>query len=167
MTLMDLNNMDKTQLTVVLSKCCGALCWVEKMTSIFPVYDSTELLDKAEKIWFSCNEMDWREAFKQHPRIGDINSLKEKFETTSNWAEREQSGVLETSQTVLESLARANTYYEDKFGYIFIVCATGKSAEEMLSMLESRLKNKPGDEIKVAMREQNKITKIRLQKLLL
>ena len=166
MTVPELNNLDKSQLKVELLKCCGATVWIEKMSMIFPVHDSKELFEKAEKIWFSCNEKDWREAFKHHPRIGDINSLKEKFSGTAHWAEKEQSGILETSLTVLEALAKANSQYEEKFGYIFIVCATGKSAEEMLNMLESRLKNKQADEIMIAMGEQNKITKIRLQKLL-
>jgi 2-oxo-4-hydroxy-4-carboxy-5-ureidoimidazoline decarboxylase len=166
MTLKELNNLDKSKLKTELSKCCGATKWIEKMEMIFPVHDSKELFDKAEKIWFSCNEKDWMEAFKHHPRIGDINSLKEKFAATASWAAKEQSGVLETSQRVLDNLARVNKEYEEKFGFIFIVCATGKSAEEMLNMLESRLKNKPGDEIMVAMGEQHKITKIRLQKLL-
>jgi 2-oxo-4-hydroxy-4-carboxy-5-ureidoimidazoline decarboxylase len=166
MTLKELNNLDISQRWIELSKCCGATAWIEKMAGIFPVYDSNELFDKAEEIWFSCNEKDWREAFSHHPKIGDINSLKEKFADTAGWAANEQSGALETSQTEIEALARLNIQYEEKFGYIFIVCASGKSAEEMLHMLESRLKNKPEDEIMIAMREQNKITKIRLQKLL-
>ena len=166
MTLKELNNLDNSQRKTVLSKCCGSEEWIEKMSMIFPVDDASELLIEAEKIWYSCNENDWRAAFKHHPEIGDINSLKEKFAGTAHWAKGEQSGVLETSQTILEALARANKKYEEKFGYIFIVCATGKSAEEMLSLLESRLKNKPQEEIKIAMGEQNKITKIRLQKLI-
>ena len=166
MTLIELNNLDSSKRKEALSKCCGSTVWIEKMSMNFPVHDSEELFEKAEKIWYSCNEKDWKEAIQYHPKIGDINSLKEKFSGTAHWATKEQSGVLEASQTVLESLARANTQYENKFGYIFIVCATGKSAEEMLHMLESRLGNKPEVEIKNSMEEQNKITKIRLQKLL-
>jgi 2-oxo-4-hydroxy-4-carboxy-5-ureidoimidazoline decarboxylase len=166
MTLKELNNLDQRKLKEILSKCCGATAWVEKMAMIFPVKDSAVLFDKAEKIWFACNENDWKEAIRHHPKIGDINSLKEKFGATANWASKEQSGVLETSQIVLVELARANDRYEEKFGYIFIVCATGKTAEEMLNILKMRLNNNPEEEIKISMMEQNKITKIRLQKLL-
>lgn len=166
MTLMELNSLDNSLRRVALSKCCGSKTWVEKMLTIFPVHNSTELSEAAEKIWFSCNENDWRDAFEHHPRIGDIDSLKEKYPTTADWAEGEQAGVRKTSRNVLEDLSNANRNYEEKFGYIFIVCATGKTSEEMLTLLQSRLNNKPEDEIKIAMGEQNKITKIRLQKLL-
>jgi 2-oxo-4-hydroxy-4-carboxy-5-ureidoimidazoline decarboxylase len=166
MTLSELNTLNKSQLHLALERCCGARKWVEKMTEIFPVNDQKILLDKAEEIWYQCNEVDWIEAFTHHPKIGDINALKEKFASTSKWAEGEQGAVKQTSHEVLQALAEGNELYEQKFGYIFIVCATGKSAEEMLALLQARLSNKPEDEIKIAMEEQNKITKLRIQKLL-
>ena len=99
-------------------------------------------------------------------KIGDLESLKKKFVTTRTWAEQEQQGSSEASLSVLQALALGNETYENRFGYIFIVCATGKKAEEMLSLLEQRLKNDSKEEIKVAAAEQDKITKIRLEKLI-
>jgi 2-oxo-4-hydroxy-4-carboxy-5-ureidoimidazoline decarboxylase len=166
MTVAQLNSLPPAALKEALAKCCGATAWVAQMAAAFPVKDKQQLLDEAERTWFACSESDWREAFTHHPKIGDISSLKEKFASTSQWAEGEQSSVRHTSEQVLQALAEGNTQYEQKFGYIFIVCATGKRAEEMLALLEARIHNAPADEIKIAMGEQNKITKIRLEKLL-
>jgi 2-oxo-4-hydroxy-4-carboxy-5-ureidoimidazoline decarboxylase len=166
MTIAQLNNLPPAALKEALSKCCGATSWVNQVAAIFPVRDKQQLLAAAGQVWFACSEKDWREAFTHHPRIGDIHSLKEKFASTRQWAEGEQSSVRETSQQTLEALAKGNEQYEQKFGYIFIVCATGKSAEEMLALLEARLHHEPADEINIAMGEQNKITLLRLEKLL-
>jgi 2-oxo-4-hydroxy-4-carboxy-5-ureidoimidazoline decarboxylase len=166
MKLAELNALDNVERKAALIPCCGAGHWVEQMDAIFPVADEQTLLNAAEKIWFSCNEKDWLEAFTHHPKIGDIHSLKEKFASTSAWAEGEQSAVKQSSSEILEALAEGNAAYENKFGYIFIVCATGKSAKEMLDMLLLRLQNNSEQEIHIAMQEQNKITAIRLKKLL-
>jgi 2-oxo-4-hydroxy-4-carboxy-5-ureidoimidazoline decarboxylase len=123
-------------------------------------------LEDAEEQWYECTEADWLEAFTHHPKIGDIDSLKKKFASTATWAAGEQSGAAAASQKVLEDLAKGNDDYEKKFGFIFIVCATGKTAEEMLQLLQDRLPNKKEDELKIAMDEQNKITKLRLEKLI-
>ncbi|WP_375437983.1 2-oxo-4-hydroxy-4-carboxy-5-ureidoimidazoline decarboxylase [uncultured Hymenobacter sp.] len=166
MTLSELNNLPKPGLAEALSNCCGATAWVEAMTKRFPIADEEKLLTEASTIWHQLAPADWREAFNHHPKIGDINSLKEKFASTSAWAAGEQAAVRHTSEAVLQALAAGNTQYEEKFNYIFIVCATGKSAEEMLALLQARLPNEPDQEIQVAMREQAKITEIRLKKLL-
>jgi len=165
MTLHDLNTLPKQQLKEELLKCCGSSAWVNKMLPFFPADDLVELLEDAEEQWYQCNEDDWKEAFAHHPKIGDINSLKKMFASTAQWASGEQSGVSEASQRTLESLAKGNDDYEKKFGYIFIVCATGKTADKMLALLEARLKNNPAEEIEIAADEQNKITKLRLEKL--
>jgi len=136
------------------------------MLPFFPADDMAELLYDAEDQWYECSEADWLEAFSQHPKIGDMASLKEKFATTAGWAGDEQGAVSEANQQTLEALAKGNEDYEKKFGFIFIVCATGKSANEMLQLLLQRLPNNREEEIKIAMDEQNKITQIRLQKLL-
>ena len=99
-------------------------------------------------------------------RIGDVESLAKKYANTKTWAAGEQKGVESADRAVIEKLAEGNTAYEEKFGHIFIVCATGKSAAEMLAMLEARMKNDPKDEILIAAAEQNKITRLRLKKLL-
>ena len=167
MTLFELNQLPIAGLKEVLLTCCGSTTWVNDMAKMFPVENKESLFKHAEIVWFACSESDWREAFTHHPKIGDINSLREKFASTKNWAEGEQSGVSTASRSILEMLAEGNQFYEEKFGYIFIVCATGKSAEEMLEILESRLLNSPEDEIRIAMQEQHKITKIRLEKLMM
>ena len=136
------------------------------MVSVFPLADVETLMDEVKTKWNELAETDWREAFTYHPKIGDVNPLKEKFASTSTWAEGEQGAVKEASQAALEALAAGNDEYERKFGYIFIVCATGKSVDEMLALLQARLVNSLEDEIVIAMGEQGKITRLRLEKLL-
>ena len=166
MKLEELNTLPLIQLQAELTKCCGSAAWVNEMASQFPVQDREDLFQKAGSVWNNLNEQDWRDAFEHHPKIGDINSLKEKFSNTAKWASGEQAAVQEASLQTLEQLAEGNKQYEEKFGYIFIVCATGKSADEMLHILQSRLPNDASKEIKIAAAEQAKITKIRLEKLL-
>jgi 2-oxo-4-hydroxy-4-carboxy-5-ureidoimidazoline decarboxylase len=166
MTLHELNTLPKDQLKDALFKCCGSANWVEKMLPFFPADDLVELLEDAEEQWWKCTEADWLEAFTHHPKIGDIDSLKKKFASTAQWAAGEQSGAVAASDDVLKALAEGNDQYEKKFGFIFIVCATGKSAAEMLQLLQARLPNKKEDEIEIAADEQSKITKLRLEKLL-
>ncbi len=165
MTLHDFNILPRDQLKELLIKCCGSYAWVQKMLPFVPAEDLVELLEDAEEQWWLCSEADWKEAFLHHPRIGDTESLRKKFASTADWASAEQGGVNNASTATLKALEEANRQYEDKFGYIFIVCATGKSAEEMLGMLQSRLQNSAEEEIKIAADEQNKITKLRIEKL--
>jgi len=166
MTLHELNTLKKPELHDALARCCGSEAWIQKMIPFFPADDLVELLEDAEEQWYKCTGEDWKEAFTHHPKIGDIESVKNKFASTEVWATTEQSSVNTATRKVLEKLASDNRAYEEKFGYIFIVCATGKSAEEMLQLLEVRLKNDPATEIEVAADEQNKITKLRLEKLI-
>ncbi|HEX7846500.1 MAG TPA: 2-oxo-4-hydroxy-4-carboxy-5-ureidoimidazoline decarboxylase [Chitinophagaceae bacterium] len=166
MTLHDFNILPKDKLVEELTKCCGSSAWVQKMLPFVPAEDLVELLEDAEEQWWLCSEADWKEAFTHHPKIGDIDSLKKKFASTANWASNEQGAVNTASESTLKALAEGNKQYEEKFGYIFIVCATGKSAEEMLGMLQSRLQNNTTEEIRIAADEQSKITKLRIEKLL-
>src|SRR5258705_5794737 len=166
MTLHEFNILPKEQLIEELTKCCGSTAWVKRMLPFIPADDMIELLEDAEEEWNKCSEEDWKEAFSHHPKIGDIESLAKKFASTAQWASGEQSAVNVASKETIEALAEGNRLYEEKFGYIFIVCATGRSAEEMLMLLRSRLKNNPEEEILVAADEQNKITKLRIEKLL-
>lgn len=166
MTLEELNTISQPQLKEELSKCCGSTSWVKIMMTWFPADSKEALLENAEEVWYECNQDDWKEAFGHHPKIGDTESLTKKFASTAQWASGEQSGVNTASKETIEALAEANRLYEEKFGYIFIVCASGRSAGEMLEILRSRLNNKPEEEIKIAADEQNKITKLRLEKLL-
>ena len=167
MNLTELNNLSKPALAEALQKCCGSTAWVENMLAAFPVSDAETLMDEANTAWNKLSEADWREAFTHHPKIGgDVEALRAKFASTSTWAEGEQASVKQASQDTLEALATGNEDYERKFGYIFIVCATGKTADEMLALLQARLTNDPADEILIAAGEQNKITRLRLEKLL-
>jgi 2-oxo-4-hydroxy-4-carboxy-5-ureidoimidazoline decarboxylase len=165
-TLQTLNALDAAARDEALSKCCGATRWVAALNAAFPFPDAATLFQRAHEIWYTLDEADWREAFTHHPKIGDVNALKEKFASTAQWAEGEQGAVKQASQAVLEALAAGNDAYEARFGYIFIVCATGKSADEMLALLQARLPNSPKDEMNIAMGEQDKITRLRLEKLL-
>jgi 2-oxo-4-hydroxy-4-carboxy-5-ureidoimidazoline decarboxylase len=135
------------------------------MLAFVPAEDMVELLEDAEEQWWKCSIEEWKEAFAQHPRIGELQ-LQEKFASTASWATSEQAGTAQAAQDIIRALGEANKAYEEKFGYIFIVCATGKSAEEMLGMLQIRLQHDPSQEINVAADEQNKITKLRIEKLL-
>lgn len=166
MTLEQLNHLDKASLREELARCCGARAWVEAMLSRFPFSSESALLKAATDTWNHCTEEDWKEAFTHHPKIGDIDSLKKKFASTAQWASGEQSGTSSASEETLNNLSKGNHLYEEKFGYIFIVCATGKSAPEMLEILNKRLPNQPADEIILAAAEQDKITQLRLKKLL-
>ncbi|HEX5655357.1 MAG TPA: 2-oxo-4-hydroxy-4-carboxy-5-ureidoimidazoline decarboxylase [Chitinophagaceae bacterium] len=166
MTLHEFNILPREQLIETLNKCCGSSAWVKRMLPFVPADDMVELLEDAEEQWWLCTEGDWKEAFAQHPKIGDKESLHKKFESTAAWASDEQSGVVDAPNEIIEDLAEANRLYEEKFGYIFIVCATGKSAEEMLTLLQTRLQNSPEVEIEVAADEQQKITRLRIEKLL-
>ena len=164
MTIADFDHLDIEQKKKLLYQCCGSTAWVEKMLTIPPANDLIDLFEDAEEKWYECSEKDWKEAFSNHPKIGDLESLKKKFASAAQWATNEQSGVNVATEKTLERLAKGNKLYEEKFGYIFIICATGKSAEEMLENLEERLSNDPKDEIKIAAGEQNKITQLRLEK---
>ncbi len=149
----------------LLSNCCGASKWVSAMAKKYPYKSFEEMKKVSDKVWKTCKEEDYLEAFTHHPKIGDLKSLKNKFKSTKKWAGNEQSGVNEALPNTLKALAKANKDYEEKFGFIFIVCATGKSAQEMLDILNSRIGNTYKKEIKIAAAEQAKITDIRLKKL--
>ena len=166
MTLQELNNLPEEKLKEVFFQCCGCRDWAAQLVQLRPFSSFKDLKDKSDNIWFSCDEISWLEAFTYHPKIGDIESLEKKFAATKQWTLAEQSGVHESSKLVLQQLKEGNNSYETKYGFIFIDCATGKSAEEMLSLLQERIKNDRSDELKIAITEQNKITHLRLNKLM-
>jgi 2-oxo-4-hydroxy-4-carboxy-5-ureidoimidazoline decarboxylase len=123
------------------------------------------LLDAAREQWFALSPDDWREAFGHHPKIGGRDVLRARFAATRHLSEREQSGISGASEETLDALADGNREYEQKFGYIFIVCASGRGAAEMLEMLRARLPNDADSEILIAAREQARITELRLEAL--
>lgn len=166
MNLAELNVLSAPELLPQLMRCCGSNKWSQQLIAARPFTSHNQLLICSDQIWSALAQSDWLEAFTHHPKIGDLNALKAKFASTSEWATGEQRGVALADDKVIEALAAGNDAYEKKFGYIFIVCATGKTAAEMLALLQQRLGNSPDDEIQIAMQEQNKITRLRLEKLL-
>jgi len=161
-----LNERPATEAREELLRCCGSSRWAEAMTARRPFVDERALYAAAEDAWWGLDEADWREAFAHHPKIGDKEALRARFASTRTWAAGEQSGAASASEDVLTALAEGNQTYEDRFGYIFIVCATGRTAPEMLARLRERLPHSPPDEIRIAAGEQAKITRLRLEKLL-
>ena len=161
MTLAAFNALDKKQVQELLFSCCSSNKWTENMLNYFPFASEKDLIDKTAKIWFDeCVEEDWRASFTHHPKIGDINSLKEKF------ASKEQASITTADEETIHQLAFLNNRYEKQFGFIFIVCATGKSASEMLQLIKDRVENSVDEELHIAMAEQQKITIIRLKKII-
>lgn len=165
-SLAELNHLSESDAREALERCCGASRWVQGMLARRPFEDEAGLMAAADEVWAGMQRDDILEAFQHHPQIGDVASLRQKFASTAAWASHEQSGVQAASERVLEALAQGNQAYREKFGYIFIVCATGKSAAEMLALLEQRLPNPPEAELSIAAAEQAKITRIRLEKLI-
>ncbi len=166
MTLSEFNIQVRETAGQDLFKCCGSTEWVNKLMIYFPFSSIENLKILSDRSWYSCKEKDWLEAFSHHPKIGDQTGADKKHVTTAEWAKQEQSAVKEAGQSVLANLAKANKAYENKFGFIFIVCATGKTATEMLKLLNERLNNEREKELHIAINEQNKITHLRIDKLL-
>jgi OHCU decarboxylase len=146
--------------------CCGSQTWARLMTEACPFNDAAALIKQAGQVWQNLEARDWLEAFAAHPKIGARQAAPKQHAQSVEWSHREQSGTSMATDSVLDALAEANRLYEEKFGFIFIVCATGKSAEEMLDLCRRRLNNDADSEIRIAADEQKKITEIRLKKLL-
>lgn len=166
MTLEELNSINENELREHLAVCCGSTNWQTALMQLRPFSDTADLFDKSLQAWNSTTESDWLEAFSHHPKIGDLESLKKKFANSRHLAGAEQASVQHADDMILKKLAAGNDAYEKKFGFIFIVCATGKQADEMLALLEIRLPNDRETELKTAAAEQHKITTLRLQKLI-
>jgi 2-oxo-4-hydroxy-4-carboxy-5-ureidoimidazoline decarboxylase len=148
----------------LLFMCCGSTRWVDAMLAHRPFGSTQRLLETADAAWRACSPDDWKEAFSHHPRIGERNSQQARFASTRHLSETEQAGVAGVAEQVIADLEEANRLYENRFGYVFIVCATGKSAAEMLALLRARLTNELATEIQIAAAEQAKITALRLKK---
>jgi 2-oxo-4-hydroxy-4-carboxy-5-ureidoimidazoline decarboxylase len=174
-----------------LARCCGARRWVEGMQARAPFATTAALLDAADAVWGSLDVADHLEAFSHHPLIGadlpgdepgpppvaagagrpaehsaeQSRSSAPDLRATAAWAREEQAGAVHADAETRRRLRAGNQAYARTFGFTFIVCATGKSAREMLELLEARLHNSPETERRIAAREQAKITRLRLEKL--
>ena len=160
-----LNALDSEAALAALLNCCGSQRWARRMVRERPFENRHELLLTADHVWWSLDAADWLEAFSAHPKIGERKVAPEPSDF-SRWSEEEQAGARRASAGTQAELAKANYEYERRFGYIYIVCATGKSAEEMLALLRERLQNEPDTELRIAAEEQRRITQLRLEKLL-
>ncbi len=163
--LQRLSSLSTDEAEVELLKCCGSLTWARGVTAARPFASLDDLIAESERVWWSLAPGDWLEAFHSHPKIGEQKAAAPTTAEAQQWSADEQSGIRDSAAQTLAELARLNREYEEKFGYIFIVCASGKSSEEMLAILRERLGNDPGQELRNAAAEQAKITELRLRKL--
>jgi allantoicase len=153
-----LNTLLPSEAGEALRSCCAATAWTDPMVAARPFAHFEALTAAADDVWSRLGPDDWREAFAAHPRIGERSG--------GDWSREEQSGVAAASSETRTRLEAANRVYEERFGHVFLICATGKSADEMLAALERRLDNDPDTELAVAAEQHRKITRLRLAKLL-
>lgn len=159
-----LNALDTEAAARALRRACGAERWVQRMLARRPFASSGDLYASADAEWRASTREDYLEAFAHHPRIGeDLAALRRRFQDTARLSLREQAGVAEADEATLLALRGANAAYRERFGYIFIICATGKTAAEMLDALRARLDNDPDTELSIAAAEHAKITRLRLE----
>ena len=142
---------------------CHCQKWAERMADARPFASEAALFSMADECWAECNEPDYLEAFKVHPRIGDRKALAEKLAAR---VQQEQGQVSAAPDSVIDALTEGNDTYFDRFGYIFIICATGKSAERMLDQLRQRLGNDRDTELRIAAEQQRQIMTLRMQQFL-
>jgi OHCU decarboxylase len=157
MTLDDLNALAFIEAEGMFLRCCGSRRWADLMAWARPFATRDALHRAADRIWWSLDPHDWREAFAAHPRIGERSGTR--------WSLQEQSGAHSAPEATRAELEAVNAAYEARFGYIFIVCATGKTGDEMLAIAAERLRNDADTELRVAATEQAAITRLRLEKL--
>ncbi len=163
-SLATFNVMSSGDACELLGQACGTRAWAEDVTAQRPFETLEALIGCAHQRWSRASREEILEAFEHHPRIGaDIDKLREKFAATAELSEGEQSGVAGASEQTLAALRDGNLRYEERYGHIFIVCASGKSAEQMLALLEARMDNEPQEELRIAAAEQAKITELRLR----
>ena len=165
MTVDELNALSQAEARTALEACCGSRLWVEKMIALRPFSSVDEVFAAADKVWSQTGPEDWLEAFRHHPRIGERKSQAPQGKVAADWSAGEQSSATVTEESVQDRLAAINRSYEGRFGFIYIVCAAGKSADELLSIAEDRLSNDRESELRIAAEEQRRIMQLRLRKL--
>ena len=169
MTLLlgELNTLEKDLAISEYIKCCGSLRWASELEVLRPFESIESMLEAANEAWSHTRTEDWLEAFSHHPRIGEKKAEKRQSAVEQQWSAQEQAGANDIDAGLQHELAGLNERYVKRFGYIFIVCATGKSPREMIGLLKERLLNDPETEITIAAEEQRKIMMLRLRKLVL
>lgn len=159
-----LNALPRKEAEESLLACCGSGEWAKRVAAARPFASGDDLAETADSVWRGLSKTDWLEAFSAHPKIGSPAAAG--HGRAKGWSREEQRGAQGASDSTLSSLAAANRDYEKRFGHIFIVCASGRTADEMLALLRQRLGNDPETELSLAAEEQRKITRLRLEKLL-
>ena len=165
-TLASWNAADADSALDAMMACCGARRWAVAMVALRPIGTIAELSAAADRAWSTMEEADWLEAFACHPRIGE-RKVARTTPKSAAWSNEEQSSANTAADRVLAELAAGNALYEQRFGFTYIVCATGKSAEEMLAILNRRLAGDRASELREAAEQQRQITQIRLGKWLI
>lgn len=158
------NNLAVLEAASEILPCCGSERWAHALSRLRPFTDEAVLLAQSDEIWAQLDALDWDEALSSHPRIGENKFPVSATAQSAAWSSQEQSGVAESGEDIQQQLKRANEEYERRFGRIYIVCATGKSAEEMLLTLFRRLQNDEATELLEAAEQQRQITQLRLRK---
>lgn len=152
--------------TAALLSCCASHRWALALVAARPFSSEDALFLAADQVWAAMQEADWMEAFRAHPRIGERKPAEANAQSKA-WSSQEQGQVHAAQTAILNELAEGNRAYEQSFGFTYIVCATGKSAEEMLAILKRRLASDRATELREAAEQQCQITQIRLRKWLL
>ena len=160
-----LNSISPDEAEKEFLKCCGCKEWARRMVAQRPFQNLDELTERSESVWWQLQSHDWLEAFHSHPKIGETKAAAETSVKSQQWSADEQSGLRDSARETREQLATLNRQYQEKFGHIFIICASGKTSEQMLEALRERLENTPEEELRIAASEQAKITELRLKKL--
>jgi 2-oxo-4-hydroxy-4-carboxy-5-ureidoimidazoline decarboxylase len=160
------NDADTAEATLAMLACCSAQRWAAQMVALRPIADIATLSEAADRVWAAMRESDMLEAFEGHPRIGE-RKAEAAPDRAMEWSRQEQSGASSAAKITMRKLAEGNALYEQRFGFTYIVCATGKSADEMLAILDRRLASDRMAELKEAAEQQRQIMQIRLGKWLL
>ncbi len=166
MTIDELDALTARDAESALRACCGSSRWVSEMVSRRPFGTVDALLGAADEEWSRTGPADWLEAFSHHPRIGQTAGAATQSARAAAWSAGEQAAATQANSDVYERLSEMNRTYEDRFGHIYIICATGRTADQMLRIAEERLANDPDTELRIAAEEQRKITELRLRKLI-
>lgn len=161
-----LNSLSAETANKELLQCCGSRRWAQQMSNGRPYSTLANLITHANQLWWSLTTADWLEAFRSHPKIGEKKASNNVSAQSQQWSGQEQAEVYNASRQTVDSLAALNRDYEEKFGFIFIICATGKTSSEMLAALQERIQHDSDTELRLAAVEQAKITELRLKKLL-
>jgi allantoicase len=160
-----INHLQAEDARKALLDCCGSIAWADQMISKRPFVDDAKIFESADKIWTHLDPKEWLRAIRHHPPIGSKSGRSKQSGTGRNWSASEQSAAQKSSPETLSVLAAANNAYQATFGYVFLICATGKDGDEILHSLQQRLANDPETEFRVAVEEMRKIMRLRLEKL--